>query len=286
MDLTRDVIDLPAGRIHYRTAGPPDGRPVVFVHGFLVDDSLWADVPERLADQGLRTFAPTWPLGSHTEAMAPDGELSPRGVARIVLSFLQAHDLHDVILVGNDTGGAICQFLLDEDPSRIGALVLTNCDAFEVFPPFPFMALVRLCRHPRAARAVLAALRSARMRTSAIGFGVLARRRLTAAETLPWVRPFLTDPGVRRDLARFSRGLRPGDLVDVATRLPAFARPVLLCWAPSDRLFPLALARRLQRTFPDARLVEIEQARTFIPLDQPDRLAHEVAEFLAPADLS
>jgi pimeloyl-ACP methyl ester carboxylesterase len=283
---TRNSIDLPAGRIHYRTAGPADGRPVVFVHGFLVDDSLWADVPERLAEQGLRTFAPTWPLGSHTEAMAPDADLSPRGVARIVLSFLRAHDLHDVILVGNDSGGAICQFLLDEDPSRIGALVLTNCDAFEVFPPFPFTLLVGLCRHPGAARAVLGTLRSARMRTGALGFGGLVRRRLTAEETLPWVRPFLTDPGVRRDVVRFARGVRARDLVDVATRLPAFGKPVLLCWAPADRFFRVELAHRLRSTFPDARLVEIERARTFVPLDQPARLAREVAEFLTPADLS
>ena len=57
-------------------------------------------------------------------------------------------DLRDVVLVGNDTGGAVCQFLLDEDASRIGRLVLTNCDAFDTFPPFPFNLLFRLGRHP------------------------------------------------------------------------------------------------------------------------------------------
>ena len=75
----RTTIDLPAGTIHYRVAGPEDGRPVVFVHGFLVDDTLWSDVPERLADAGFRTFAPTWPLGSHITPMRPDAELSPLG---------------------------------------------------------------------------------------------------------------------------------------------------------------------------------------------------------------
>ena len=88
--MDRHQIELPAGTIHYRESGPADGRPVVFVHGFLVDDTLWSDVPERLAEAGFHTFAPTWPLGSHTTAMGADADLSPRGVARVVASFLEA----------------------------------------------------------------------------------------------------------------------------------------------------------------------------------------------------
>jgi pimeloyl-ACP methyl ester carboxylesterase len=277
------TIDLPAGRIHYREAGPADGRPVVFVHGFLVDGTLWSDVPERLAARGFRTLAPTWPLGAHPSAMHPGADLSPRGVARVVLSFLEAHDLRDVTLVGSDTGGAVCQFLLDEDPSRIGRLVLTNCDAFETFPPFPFDLLFRLGRHPRAARTVLQAMRLAPLRNSRLGFGWLVRRRLTADESRPWVTPYLTDDGVRRDVTSFLRAWRREDLADVATRLPGFDRPVLLCWAPADPFFKIALARRLAGTFPDARLVEFPDALTFVSLDQPARLAEEVERFAAIA---
>ncbi len=51
------------------------------------------------------------------------------------LQLLDALDLHDVTLVGNDTGGAICQLAIKGDHNRIGGLVLTNCDAFEHFPP-------------------------------------------------------------------------------------------------------------------------------------------------------
>lgn len=277
--MTHHSIDLPAGTIHYRESGPADGPPVVFVHGFLVDDTLWSDVPERLAAQGFHTFAPTWPLASHRSAMRPDADLSPRGVARIILSFLAAHDLTDVTLVGNDTGGAVCQFLIDEDPSRIGRLVLTNCDAFDTFPPFPFDLLFRLAKHRRATRAVLQSMRSTVLRNSPLGFGWLVKRKLTAAESRAWVTPYLTDAGVRRDVASFARGARAADLADVATRLPAFEKPVLLCWAPADRFFTIALGRRLASTFPDARLVEIPDALTFVALDQPERLAKEISGF-------
>ncbi len=273
------TIDLPAGRVHYGESGPADGQPIVFVHGFLVDATLWSDVPERLGEQGFRTLAPTWPLGSHTTPMNASADLSPRTLAHIVLSFLRSLDLREVILVGSDTGGAICQFVLDEDDSRVGRLVLTNCDAFEAFPPFPFNWLFRLGRHPRVARAVLGATRIAAVRNSKLGFGWLVRRKLTAEESRPWVTPYLADAGVRRDVAAFLKAWRAEELADVATRLPEFDRPVLLCWAPKDPFFKIGLGRRLAATFPDARLVEFPDALTFVSLDQPARLAEEIGRF-------
>jgi len=275
----RRTVELEAGSIKYRVAGPKDGPPVVFVHGLLVDDAVWADVPERLGEQGFRAFAPTWPLAAHTVAMRPDVDLSPRGVAHVVLDFLARLDLQDVVLVGNDTGGAVSQFVIDEDPTRIGRLVLTNCDAFDTFPPFPFNLLFRLLRHPGAARLVLQSMRPAALRNGLLGFGPLVRRPLTAEDAAGWIRPYLTDAGVRHDTTRLLRGWRPEDLADVATRLPKFDKPVLIAWAPSDRFFKIALGRRLVSVFPDARLVEVPNSGTFIPLDQPGRLADEIADF-------
>ena len=119
--MTDRTVEVPAGTIHYRELGPSDGRPVVFVHGFLIDGSLWAGVAERVAEQGLRAIVPTWPLASHPEAMNEGVDLSPRGVARIVLDVLEELRLDDVVLVGNDTGGAICQLTIDTDHSRVSA---------------------------------------------------------------------------------------------------------------------------------------------------------------------
>src|SRR5271165_4117863 len=148
-------IDLPHGTVHYRVAGPQAAvaPPVVFVHGFLVNHTLWTETAEALADAGVRSYAADWPLGSHTIALGAHVDQSPRGIARQIVAFMEALELKDVTLVGNDTGGAICQFLLDNDASRIGRVVLTNCDAFTHFPPAPFSLLVKACRSPSAIRA-------------------------------------------------------------------------------------------------------------------------------------
>jgi pimeloyl-ACP methyl ester carboxylesterase len=272
-----ETIELPAGRIHYRVSGPEGGRPVVFVHGFLVDDTLWADVPERLGEAGFRSYAPVWPLGSHPEAMRDGADLSLPGVARIVLDFLAALDLEDVVLVGNDTGGGVSQTVVDTDPSRIGRLVLTNCDAFETFPPAPFNLLFRLGRHPGPARLVLQAMRSSLLRNSRLGVGGLVRRKLTSEESRPWVLPYLTDAGVRRDVATFCRAWHPGSLLGVSQRMAGFDKPVLLCWAPKDPFLKYELAKRLLATFPDATLVELREARLFVPLDAAEELADRIA---------
>jgi pimeloyl-ACP methyl ester carboxylesterase len=278
-----ESIELPAGTVHYRAYGPEGGRPVVFVHGFLIDTSLWADVPQRLAEAGFRTYAPTWPLGSHTTAMTAGADLSPRGIARIVIGFLEALDLTDVVLVGSDTGGAVSQLVLSEDPSRVGCLVLTNCDAFDTFPPFPFDVLFKVCRHPAPARAALQSMRSTFLRHSILGFGGLVVRDPEPAESRAWVEPYLSDAGVRRDVAAFCRGWTGKELSDSTGWLSTFEKPVLICWAPDDPYFKLRLGERLAATFPQATLVPFPEARTFVSLDQPEKLANEILAWLGAA---
>jgi pimeloyl-ACP methyl ester carboxylesterase len=275
MEAMMPTVDVVHGRIHYRVAGPPDSEkpPVVLLHGLLVNGDLWTGVLDALAAEGIRAYAPDLPLGAHPIPLAPDADLSPRGVAQLVLDFLEALDLADVTLVGNDTGGALCQFLVDVDPSRIGRLVLINCDAFDQFPPPPFGLLVKAGRRPGRLRFLMSTMRPTVARHSLLGYGPLARPPLDAALTRSWITPALTEPGVRRDTARFMSAMRPSDLLDVSTRLSRFGKPVLLLWGAADRFFTLDLARRLQGVFPDARLVPVEGGRTLLPLDEPAKVA-------------
>jgi pimeloyl-ACP methyl ester carboxylesterase len=86
---------------------------------------------------------------------------------------------------------------------------------------------------------------------------------------------------VRRDTAKVLRGISPRYTLAAAERFAGFDRPVLLAWAGDDKLFPLALARRLAAAFPKARLEVIPDCRTFVPEEQPERLAALIASFMA-----
>jgi pimeloyl-ACP methyl ester carboxylesterase len=275
------TIELPHGTVQYRLAGPPDTStpPVVFVHGFLVSGTLWSTTADALAEKGIRSYAPDLPLGSHTIPLGEAADQSPRGIARQLIAFMQELDLEDVTLVGNDTGGAICQFLLDVDDSRIGRVVLTNCDAFTSFPPAPFGPLIKACRSPVVIRALLAPMRSTMVRHSPAGFGLLVNRPLDADQTRAWVEPCLRNPAIRQDVARFARKVDPQDLNAASNALAGFGGPALLVWGTGDRFFKLDQANRLAGVFADARLAEVEGGRTFIPHDEPARLAGEIAGF-------
>src|ERR1700754_3706895 len=123
-------IALSAGTIEYEDTGA--GPAVVLLHGLLMDSSLW-DGPVADLSADHRCVTPTLPLGAHRTAMHAGADLSLPGIAAIVAEFLDRLDLRDVTLVGNDTGGALVQLLLDDD--RVGRIVLASCDAFDNFPP-------------------------------------------------------------------------------------------------------------------------------------------------------
>jgi len=56
---------------------------------------------------------------------------------------------------------------------------------------------------------------------------------------------------------------------------------VLIAWAPEDRFFKLRYAERLAAEIPGARLERIDDALTFVPVDQPQRTAELIAGFVS-----
>lgn len=272
----RREIDLPAGRIRYREAG--EGKPVVFVHGYLVDGRLWDGVVDRLSDR-CRCLAPDWPIGSQQVAMNPNADLSPYGIAATIASFLEALDLSDVTIVGNDSGGAMSQILVTRHPERIGRLVLTNCDTHENFPPGVFKYILPLVRIPGVMAAMTAPLRIDAVARAA--YKPFTRKPIPPSLIDSWLEPSRTDAGVRHDLKKVSAGMHRRYTLEAAEKLRTSDLPVLLTWAPKDRFFPIKYAERLAAETPNARIVQIPDSRTFVPLDQPQRLADEIASFAA-----
>jgi pimeloyl-ACP methyl ester carboxylesterase len=277
------TIELPTGPVDYRVFGPDaGGLPVaVFVHGFLVNGTLWDPVAERLANDGVRCIVPDWPLGAHRRPVDPDAELSPIAVADAVLALLDALDLHDVVLVGSDTGGALCQLALRGDTHRVAGLVLTNCDAFEQFPPRFLLPLFVTARSRAGVWALAQQARLRAVRHSPLAFGPLLNHPVDAELTRGWIQPVLDSAAIRRDVTRFARGLQRTELVDAGTWLARFPGPVRLVWGTRDRIFTIGLGRRLAAAFPDARLDEVPDATTFVSIDRPDAVADAVGDVLA-----
>ncbi len=267
-------VRLPGGTVRYRERGT--GPTLLFVHGLLVNGALWRKVVPELAPD-FRCITPDWPLGSHQVPLDDGADRTAGGMARLIADFMAALELNDVTLVGNDSGGALCQLVVTRHPERVGRLVLTPCDAFDNFPPRMFRYLGWAAKVPGGMAPIVQSMRLRANRRSPIAFGWLTKRRLPNAVSDHYVDPVIRDRRIREDARAFILGVDSADTLAAAEKLPGFDRPVLLAWAPEDRFFPIAHAERLAELFPDARLERIEDSRTFVSEDQPQRLAELIA---------
>jgi pimeloyl-ACP methyl ester carboxylesterase len=274
MLLAMAEVRLPQGTIRYREAG--SGPVIVFVHGYLVDGRLWDGVVDALSDR-FRCIAPHWPMGAQQVAMEPDADLTPPGVATIIEGFLEALDVDDVTLVGNDSGGAMCQVLVARRPARVGRLVLTNCDTHDNFPPGIFKAMPPLAKLPGGMQVLAAPFRIPAVTRAA--FRPFAKSKPPAGLVESWAEPAKRDRAIMRDLGKVTRGMNKRHTLAAAEALSGSEFPLLLTWAPGDSFFPISYAERLAAEVGGAQLVRIPDSATFVPLDQPGRLASAIAEF-------
>jgi pimeloyl-ACP methyl ester carboxylesterase len=263
----RKEVRLAAGTIGYHERG--EGPVLLFVHGVFANAALWSKVVPLLADR-FRCIAPDWPLGSHSIALGAD--LSPYVVADMIGELAEALDLENVTLVGNDTGGALCQMFAVRHPGVATRIVLTNCDAYDKFPPQPFTYLVWVPHIPGAVTMLAHSMRPHFMRRLPIAYGWLSKRMDRKVEDA-FAGPVIADKGVRRDIATFLKAADKKQLMATAERYGEIDVPVLLAWGEDDRSFKLSFAERMQKDLPNAQLVRIPDSYTFVSLDQPERLA-------------
>ena len=271
------TLDLGGGRRIRAHVVPEagDGPPVVLVHGALVNANLWRRVVPLL--DGRTRVTLDLPLGSDTEPMPADADLTPPALADLIADAIAALELEDVTIVGNDTGGGLTQILATRRPDRIGRVVLTSCDAFANFPPPFFRWVLAPARIPGAIPVAFGGLRVRRLRRLPIAYGWLSNEAPEPEADDSYVLPVLTNGAIRRDVRKLLAGLDPRHTLDAAAKLAAFDKPVLIAWSANDRFFPPAHAERLAKLIPDARLEWVEGARTFSPEDAPERLAELIA---------
>jgi pimeloyl-ACP methyl ester carboxylesterase len=108
---------------HLTEAGPPDGIPVLALHGWPQHHYEWRDL---LADppEGMRIIAPDLP--GYGWSGPPPHRWQKEQVASDVLALLDQLGLHRVVLVGHDWGGWIGHLLALREPERFSVFLALN----------------------------------------------------------------------------------------------------------------------------------------------------------------
>jgi pimeloyl-ACP methyl ester carboxylesterase len=273
-------LETRLGPLHYREAG--DGPPVVFVHGFLSNANLWHKLIEHVAPHA-RCLSVDWPLGSHYEAMRADADLRPPAIRDLIVEFLAALDLREVILVGNDSGGAYTQMVAaDGGDGRLAGLFLSGCETPEDhWPPKGFGHLQRAGRTRGGLTLMMQSLRLPPGWRSAIAYGLLAKRPIEREVMWSYLDPFFRDRAVRRDACKVISEVGPAYHQRAAKALQdGFSKPVLFAWAREDPVFPFAHAQTYAGTLRNARLETIEDSYTYTAQDRPTRVAQLLNAFV------
>ena len=268
--MERKEVRLSAGTLAYWEEG--SGPPLLFVHGVFANHMLWSKVIPLLSDR-YRCIAPDFPLGSHTIPLGVD--LSPSVVAEMIGEVIDQLGLEGLTLVGNDTGGALCQMFVTRHPGVVKRLVLTNCDAYDEFPPQPFTYLTWVPKVPGAISLLANSMRIRANRRLPIAYGWLSKTMSREVED-SFVEPVIRNKAIRADIAGFLRRADAKELLATSEKYGTIDIPVRLVWAEGDRSFKIGLAERMARDIPNAELVRLPGKHTFVPLDQPERLAEQI----------
>lgn len=259
------------------------GPVLLFVHGLYVTAALWDDLTARLSDR-FQCIAPTWPLGAQDQ-LAGDADVSAAASARRIAHFVEQLDLDDVTIVANDTGGGLVLTMLGDqtlDLSRIGRLVLTNCDSYEHFPPRSFRPIVNICRASAAMGGVILAGLAGKPGQQ-VFLKAVCKKPLSTDRQAAVFGAFATSKATRKEGVRTTATLDPKLTLAASQAIGQFDKPVLLAWATDDNLFfPLSHAERLHGAFPNSTVVTIPDSATYVMLDAPDHLTTAITEFIKP----
>ena len=169
----RTLVDTPFGRIAYVERGTRTAHAALFIHAFPLNGFQWRGALELLS--GIRRCLAVDLMGLGYSEIPESQRIGPETQVAMLAAFLDRLSVPAVDLVGNDSGGAICQLFAVRHPERVRSLLLTNCDTQDDCPPASFLPYVRMAKAGTYAdRAIAPSLVDHVVARSARGMGGVA----------------------------------------------------------------------------------------------------------------
>jgi pimeloyl-ACP methyl ester carboxylesterase len=246
-----------AGSIYYfASKAQEDDQPeVVLIHGAGGTHLHWPYNLRRLNNH--RVLAPDLPGHGKSEGI---GEQAIERYAQLIADWLEDIGVKQAAVVGHSMGGAIAQSLALSHPKMVGKLVLISTGA--VLPVNP--DLLEKISVPASAPSALDLI-------------------------VKWSYAKGTDPTLLQQAREQMDAIRPtviyGDFVacsrfDTTEQLSKIKAPTLVLCGEADKMTPIHFSKQLQENIPNATLVTIPEAGHMIMIEQPEKVAEEILNFL------
>ena len=278
---SRRTATTPSGVVGYVERGI--GPVALFVHGVLLNGYLWRHQLRELSGV-RRCIAVDLLVHGHTD-VADGQDVSVTANAHMLAQFLDALGIERVDLVGNDSGGGICQIFAALYPQRLRSLTLTNCDAHDNWPPEAFQGFVSMVAAGGLPETLRAMWNDHDVWRNALAPAYERPVDVSDETIATYLRPFIESSGRLRALERFVNAFDCRHTLAIEDGLRRLATPTLIAWGTDDVYFPLEWSRWLQQTIPGTvRRIEFEGARIFFPEERWTDFNRELRAHWAAVD--
>ncbi|PYV67744.1 MAG: alpha/beta hydrolase [Acidobacteria bacterium] len=272
---TRHSVQTASGRISYMEQGT--GSVALFVHGVLLNGYLWRNQLADLSD--IRRCIAVDLLAHGDTEIAPDQDVSVTANAKMLKEFLDALNIDQVDVVGNDSGGGIAQIFAALYPERVRSLTLTDCDTHDNWPPEAFKPFLAMAA-AGGLRGTLDAMlsdKSVYRSSKALGPAYEHPEELSDDSIEKYLRPLVRTEQRTRDLQRFLAAFDNKHTLAIEDRLRTLKAPTLVVWGTDDIYFDVKWSRWLADNIPGTRRrVEFKDARIFFPEERWEEFNKEL----------
>lgn len=263
-------FDSAAGRVHYIDEG--SGIPILFCHGSPTWSFLYRKIIGELGDQ-FRCIAVDY-LGFGLSERPSGYGYTIAEHATVVGELVDHLGLDQFVIMGQDWGGPIGAAVGVDRPDRVRGLVLGNTLLWPT-DTWQQKAFSRVMASAPMQRRIL----RDNLLVERFLLGEL-RNTISDAEADHY-RKVQPSPEARRGIAAM-----PGQILaarplleQLATNVPARlgAKPTLLVWGMKDMAFRApAFLPRMRDTFTDHQVLELPEAKHFIPEHEPAKIAEAI----------
>ncbi|MFH8469057.1 alpha/beta fold hydrolase [Streptomyces sp. NPDC017991] len=274
MTLLTDSLIVDGVRLAYRDRG--QGEPVIFIHGTPSHSYEWRQVVPHIEATGFR--AVTYDLLGYGLSERPvDRDTSVAAQTNLLEHLLDALDIDQASIVAHDIGGAIGQRFAVAHPERVRRLMIVDSVSYDSWPSSTWRKIIdeNLDDFTSMSQDAFNTLLTRQLKMTVADESLMTGDVLQA-----YLAPHQSAPG---RVSFFEHQVRHYDskyTEEISDQLGRLTMPVRILWGEEDRWQPLHYAKRLSGDIPDADLVVVPKAGHFVMEDAPERVVHEINDFL------